>query len=101
MKPAVDVFYEALKKVKISDPMIAVHSNIDGKHYKDTFDIKRRLPKQILAPVKWEQTMHILYERSQDMPFPNTYECGPGNSLSSILKMVNAKAFEDCYVVKS
>lgn len=101
MKPAVDVFYNALKKMKLSEPMIAVHSNIDGKHYQDGDEVKRRLPKQILAPVKWEQTLHILYERPPDMPYPKTYECGPGNSLATILKQVNAKAWKDCFNVKT
>ena len=101
MSPAAEVFHTAIKKAKLSDPIIAVYSNIDGKHYKDAEHIRKRLAKQIVAPVKWEQTLHILYERPKDMPFPKTYECGPGKSLSTILKMVNLKAWEECYNVKS
>ncbi|XP_014279909.1 probable malonyl-CoA-acyl carrier protein transacylase, mitochondrial isoform X2 [Halyomorpha halys] len=101
MKPASEVFYKAMKKANLSDPIIAVHSNIDGKHYENAEHIRRVLAKQIVAPVKWEQTLHVLYERPQDMPFPKTYECGPGNSLSTILKMVNSKAWQECFNVKS
>ncbi|CAH1389582.1 unnamed protein product [Nezara viridula] len=101
MIPASEVFYKAMKKANLSDPIIAVHSNIDGKHYENAEHIRRVLAKQIVAPVKWEQTLHILYERPKDMPFPKTYECGPGNSLSTILKMVNVKAWQECFNVKS
>lgn len=101
MLPASEVFYKAMKKANLSDPVIAVHSNIDGKHYQNAQHIRRVLAKQIVAPVKWEQTLHILYERAKDMPFPKTYECGPGNSLSTILKMVNVKAWQECFNVKS
>uniref|UniRef100_A0A023F858 [acyl-carrier-protein] S-malonyltransferase n=1 Tax=Triatoma infestans TaxID=30076 RepID=A0A023F858_TRIIF len=96
MLPAKEIFRAALAKAHLSDPSIAVHSNVDGRHYKDAAHVRRQLPKQIVAPVKWEQTMHVLYERSADMPFPNTFECGPGQTLSVILKMVNTKAWGSC-----
>ncbi|KAL1131516.1 hypothetical protein AAG570_011133 [Ranatra chinensis] len=98
MEPAVEVFREALKRAKLGEPQIAVHSNVNGKRYRDSRHVIKQLPNQIVAPVKWEQTMHIMYERSkEDEPkFPNTYECGPGNSLATMLKMVNAKAWQSC-----
>ncbi|XP_050422255.1 probable malonyl-CoA-acyl carrier protein transacylase, mitochondrial [Adelges cooleyi] len=92
MRPAVEPFYRALRKMTISDPMIAVHSNIDGKRYNNASEVVRKLPKQICAPVKWEQTLHILYERPVGSKFPDTYECGPGTTLRSLLKTVNSKA---------
>lgn len=49
---------------------------------------------QIVKPVKWEQLLHILYERKQGEHFPRTFECGPGQGLKSILKEVNAKAWD-------
>ncbi|CAL4163243.1 unnamed protein product, partial [Meganyctiphanes norvegica] len=99
MRSAVDVFKMMLNKIHMSHPVIPVHSNIDGKPYKNIKQIRRQLPKQIYSPVKWEQTMHILFERSQGTSFPKTYECGPGRSLKTILKMVNSKAFEQCHNV--
>jgi [acyl-carrier-protein] S-malonyltransferase len=96
MEPALEPFKEALKKAKISDPTIAVHSNINGKIYNNAEQVFRQLPKQMLMPVKWEQTLHILYERPKETGFPMTYECGPGKSLSTILKVVNAKAWASC-----
>jgi len=99
MKSSVDAFKLMLNRIHISHPVIPVHSNIDGKAYKNITQIRKQLPKQIYTPVKWEQTMHILYERSHGTAYPKTFECGPGRSLKTILKMVNEKAFQHCHNV--
>lgn len=99
MEPALEPFREALKKIKIEKPFIHVHSNIDGKVYRTVDQILRQLPKQIVKPVKWEQLLHIIYERPQGEKFPRTFECAPGRSLSVILKQVNAKAWDTSFTV--
>lgn len=96
MEPATAVLRKALKTIPISQPIIPVHSNVDGKRYKNADHIKKFLPRQVTSPVYWEQTMHILYERSKNQGFPKTYECGPGRSLRAILAKVNAKAAQHC-----
>lgn len=96
MRPAVEPFGKALSKAKLSDPLIAVHSNVDGKRYKNAHHIMKQLPKQLVKPIKWEQILHVLYERPEGEGFPQTFECGPGKSLSKILKMVNSKAWQSC-----
>lgn len=96
MRPAIESFKKALQNIDVSDPAISVHSNVDGKMYRDSKHIRRQLPLQICKPVKWEQTLHILYERAEGEFFPRTFECGPGSSLKTVLKMVNAKASDHC-----
>ncbi|KAF5288262.1 hypothetical protein FQA39_LY04030 [Lamprigera yunnana] len=96
MEPAFKPFCKALEKQEISDPAISVFSNVDGKRYRNADHIRKQLPKQILKPIKWEQLLHTLYERDRDSYFPRTFECGPGNSLKSILKQVNLKACNQC-----
>lgn len=96
MEPGVEIIQKFLKKTPIHDPSIPVHSNIDGKRYRDSKHIIKCLPQLLIKPVVWEQTMHILYERNQDQQFPKTYEMGPGSSLKAILKMVNARAANSC-----
>lgn len=96
MDPAANVLSKALKKIPIQHPIISVHSNIDGKRYRNSDHIVKFLPQQIVKPVCWEQTMHVLYERNPDQHYPITFECGPGSSLKSILRMVNAKAAQKC-----
>ncbi|KAI4471287.1 malonyl-coa acp transacylase acp-binding [Holotrichia oblita] len=99
MIPAIKPFKTALEKIKIVDPVISVYSNVDGKRYKNADHIRRQLPKQIVKPVKWEQTMHVIYERDVGEYFPRTFECGPGVALRTILKQVNAKAWDYCISV--
>ncbi|RXG67360.1 putative malonyl-CoA-acyl carrier protein transacylase, mitochondrial [Armadillidium vulgare] len=100
MKPAAFAFQEALKNVSITHPQIPVISNVTGAPFKNVTDIKKQLSKQIYSPVRWEQTVHRIYERKENKPYPRTFECGPGKSLCSILKMVNAKAHKFCYNVE-
>lgn len=56
---------------------------------------------QIVKPVKWEQTLHEMYERKQDTNFPRTFECGPGKGLIQILEKVNAKAANSAFSVEA
>lgn len=101
MASAVDPFKRALRSIQVEDPIIPVHSNVDGKRYANAAHIVRQLPKQIIRPVKWEQTLHILYERKQETNFPRTFECGPGRGLTTILKQVNAKAWDSAMNVEA
>lgn len=92
MLPAVGRFYRKLEKLELNEPLISVHSNVNGQYYKDEKEVLRLLPKQIYKPVKWEQMLHILYERNPDTNFPETCICGPINNLGEYLRNVNAKA---------
>ncbi|EDW41846.1 GM25683 [Drosophila sechellia] len=56
MQSAVEPFTKALKTVRLQDPVIRVYSNVDGKPYRHAKHILTQLPKQIVRPVKWEQT---------------------------------------------
>lgn len=47
MEPAVEPFKKALKKITISDPVISVHSNVDGLRYRNAGHILHQLPKQV------------------------------------------------------
>lgn len=100
MAPAVEIFRKALKRVPMEPPIIHVHSNVDGERYRSVEHIIKQLPKQIVKPVKWEQTLHILYERQQGVDFPRTFECGPGKGLNTILKQVNAKAADTSFNIE-
>ncbi|XP_008313788.1 malonyl-CoA-acyl carrier protein transacylase, mitochondrial [Cynoglossus semilaevis] len=93
MAPAVEPFRDVLKKVEVRRPEISVHSNIDGKRYMNTSHMCRQLVKQLVSPVKWEQSLHEIYERAQGEKFPETYEVGPGKQLGVTLQKCNLKAF--------
>lgn len=100
MSPAKKVLEEALKKIKLEIPLIPVYSNYDAQIYRSEEDIRKKLAQQVCCPVKWEQILHNIYDRRKNISYPNTYECGPGTSLSSTLAMVNREARQYCNHVK-
>ena len=92
MEDAVQPFREELAMVKLNPPRISVYSNFSGEEYKDTMQISKTLPKQIVSAVKWEQIVNRLYNYEMDAYYPTTFECGPGSSLTYILNKCNGKA---------
>ncbi|XP_055315396.1 probable malonyl-CoA-acyl carrier protein transacylase, mitochondrial isoform X2 [Sitodiplosis mosellana] len=99
MESAVEPFAKALKKMNVEDPIISVYSNTTARRYESKSHILKQLPTQIVRPVKWEQTLHVLYELKINNQFPDTFVCGPGTALKTILKQVNAKANEKTFKI--
>lgn len=93
MLPAKKRFLSVLSGVEFQYPVIPVHSNVNSFKYGSPKGISKLLTEQLHKPVKWEQTMHVIYSRPEGEDFPKTFEVGPGKQLGSILKMINAKAF--------
>lgn len=94
MEPAVEPLAQVLKAIDIKKPLVSVHSNVDGNRYTHAKYIQKRLVQQVVSPVKWEQTMHAMYERKKGTEFPRTFEVGPGKQLGSILKSCNLQAWK-------
>lgn len=89
-------FKDLLKSIKFEKPSMETYSNLTATTYDDVqYNVRCNLIKQIYQPVLWEQILHRIYERRKDSdePFPETYECGPGTQLGTILKQVNNRAF--------
>lgn len=94
MEPALEPLAQALKAVDVRKPLVSVHSNVDGNRYMHPRHIRKLLVQQVVSPVKWEQTMHALYERKKGTEFPKTFEVGPGKQLGAILKSCNLQAWK-------
>ncbi|XP_043823226.1 malonyl-CoA-acyl carrier protein transacylase, mitochondrial [Dromiciops gliroides] len=94
MEPALEPLAQVLKKMDLKKPLVSVHSNVDGNKYMHAKHIQQLLVKQVVSPVKWEQTMHAIYERRKGTDFPQTFEVGPGKQLGTILKSCNLKAWK-------
>ena len=99
MAPAREVVKQALNQIKLEMPLIPVHSNFDARIYRDVDEIRRKLSKQIVSPVRWEQILHVIYERPRETKCPKTYECGPGRTLLTTLGMVNAVARRNAFYI--
>lgn len=99
MEPALKSFGKLLHTIEFDDFRCKVYSNCKGHEYGNTTLIKKYLTKQIVSPVRWEQTIQMLYNRPADTAFPRTFDVGSGGRMSTILKLINAKAHEHCIAV--
>ncbi|XP_017374369.1 malonyl-CoA-acyl carrier protein transacylase, mitochondrial [Cebus imitator] len=94
MEPAVEPLTQVLKAIDVKKPLVPVYSNVHGHRYVHPTHIRKLLAQQVVSPVKWEQTMHDIYERKKGSEFPKTFEVGPGQQLGAILKCCNLQAWK-------
>jgi len=88
MKPADAQMAEELDRVAMTAPARTVFSNVTAEAHGDVASIKKLLVKQIVGPVRWEQTMAPLANR-HDLRF---VELAPGKVLAGLLKRQNRRA---------
>lgn len=94
MTPASKRFRTVVYRMPLNMPTkTPVYSNFDGIPYFTEQDVFSKLPSQMSHPVRWEQTMYNVFSRELDEEHPWIFECGPGTSLITILKNVNARAY--------
>ncbi|HJT34251.1 MAG TPA: ACP S-malonyltransferase [Pirellulales bacterium] len=87
MQSAVEQLAAALAGVPLKQPRIPVVSNVDGRPHDDAEEIRRLLPRQIVSPVRWEDSMRWLLEQG----FDRFYEIGPGRVLRGLLRRIDRK----------
>jgi [acyl-carrier-protein] S-malonyltransferase len=88
MKPADQTLAAALEQATITAPRIPVWSNVDAKPHTDPAEIRELLVKQVLSPVRWEDTLRGLLAAGVE----RFYEIGPGKVLAGLMKRVLRKA---------
>jgi [acyl-carrier-protein] S-malonyltransferase len=93
MKPADEKLAEALAKAAIERPKISVVSNVDARVHDDSEEIRTNLVRQVVSPVRWEDSMHLMKKHGID----EYYEIGPGKVLRGLLKRIERKAV--CHTV--
>jgi [acyl-carrier-protein] S-malonyltransferase len=87
MKPADQKLAEVLGRVALTAPRIPVWSNVDARPHTDPTEIRPLLVRQVLSPVRWEETMRGLLAAGVEV----FYELGPGRVLAGLLKRVQRK----------
>lgn len=87
MKPADQRLAEAIAGVPMSKPKIPVISNVDARPHDDPEKIRELLVRQILQPVRWEDSMRYLLQEG----FDQYYEVGPGRVLRGLLRRIDRK----------
>jgi [acyl-carrier-protein] S-malonyltransferase len=85
MRPADQRCAEALADVPMQKPRIPVISNVDALPHDDPEEIRQILVRQILQPVRWEDSMRHLIAQG----FDQFYEVGPGRVLRGLLRRID------------
>jgi [acyl-carrier-protein] S-malonyltransferase len=93
MKPADERLAEALASVTIAKPRIPVISNVDAQAHDDPEAIRQNLVRQVISPVRWEDTIRSMLSQGVDQFF----EIGPGRVLRGLLKRIDRKV--DCQTI--
>ncbi|MFM8273402.1 MAG: ACP S-malonyltransferase [Gemmata sp.] len=88
MRPADEKLAGALAGVKLNAPSVPVWSNVDARPHTDPAEIRALLVRQVLSPVRWEDTLRGLFADGAD----RFYEIGPGRVLAGLIKRVQRKA---------
>lgn len=99
MSEAVPPFGACLHAMDIDEPIINVYSNVTALKYENASHINKQLPKQIIKPVKWEQTMHLFSNIEINGKRPETFCVGPGTMLKTIAKQINKKTWENTVII--
>ncbi|HVA46169.1 MAG TPA: ACP S-malonyltransferase [Pirellulales bacterium] len=87
MQSAVERLAAALEGVQLRRPRIPVVSNVDARPHDAPEEIRELLPRQIVSPVLWEDSVRYLLNQG----FDEFYEVGPGRVLRGLLKRIDRK----------
>jgi len=88
MEPAAKGLAEALAKVTIRDARCPIVANAWAKPVQDAKSIRKALEEQLLASVRWEDSMRFLLAQGMD----GFVELGTGKVLRGLLRTLDAKA---------
>ncbi|MDA7979167.1 MAG: ACP S-malonyltransferase [Pirellulales bacterium] len=85
MQPADERLAEALQGVGIQSPRLPVISNVDGQSHASSSEIKDLLVKQLIQPVRWEDSIRAMIADG----FTHFYEIGPGRVLRGLMRRID------------
>ncbi|NLX95494.1 MAG: ACP S-malonyltransferase [Rhodopirellula sp.] len=85
MRPADQRLADALAGVPMQKPRIPVVSNVDATAHDDPDEIRQLLIKQVVEPVRWEDSVRYLVQQG----FDQFYEVGPGRVLRGLLRRID------------
>jgi hypothetical protein len=112
MAPACAPLAAALANVPLRLPSVPVYSNVTGRPYADVEEIRAGLVAQVVAPVRWQETVEAMIamglapaEKSAAAPAPPVdpaqgaagivcYDLGPRDTLKAMLRKTNLAAWK-------
>ena len=84
MQPAADVMAEALSKVSVKPPLVALVANVLASPIDDPADIVRCLVRQVTATVRWQESVLFMAQAG----VTSFHEVGAGKVLSGLIKRI-------------
>jgi [acyl-carrier-protein] S-malonyltransferase len=91
MQPAVERLAAVLAGIQLRKPRVPVISNVDAQPHDDPEEIRQLLIRQVVSPVRWEESVRRLLAMGCD----RFYEIGPGRVLRGLMKRIERKA--ECF----
>lgn len=84
LKPASDRLAVELEKMNVGKMNIPVITNVTGNEVENSEKVISLLIKQVMSPVRWEQTIKTMVNNGVD----TFIEVGPGKTLSGFVKRI-------------
>jgi [acyl-carrier-protein] S-malonyltransferase len=90
MQSAADQLSTALAKTTFNAARMPVISNVTARPHEGSDSIRQLLVKQVIAPVRWYQSIEFL--RAAPASVASWLEVGPGRTLTGMMKKIDRKA---------
>lgn len=88
MGAASESFEEVLSEVDFDDARISVYCNVSARPTRQASELRTLLARQILAPVRWEESMRAMIDDHPDSTF---VEVGPGRVLMGLALRIDRR----------
>lgn len=85
MGAAEEELKKVLEGVRFSPLLIPYVTNVTGEYVKDISETKELLAKQLVSPVRWQQSVENMIAKGVD----TFVEIGPGRTLAGFVKKIN------------
>ena len=86
MEPAKEKLKKFIEKTNFNEPICPVYQNVTAKAIVNSESIKVNLIKQLISPVRWEQSINKMINDGAN----EFIEVGPGKVLQGLIKKINS-----------
>ena len=96
MQPAAEDLAKAINKTEFRKPFCPIYQNVTAKAETEPGIIRENLLKQLIAPVRWTQSVQNMIADANNGNYGNNenngvafYEFGPGDVLKGMIRKIN------------
>ncbi len=86
MEPAKEKLKKFIEKTNFNEPICPIYQNVTANAIVNSESIKTNLIKQLISPVKWEQSVKKMINDGAN----EFIEVGPGRVLQGLIKKINS-----------